>query len=461
MFGKKTSVDERLDATHRSEVIRIAWPVLLELLLASLFSMVDMMMLGNVSNKLMANQSVAAVGIVNQPLFIGISLVQSVNVGCTALVSRYIGAGEEYRIEDTLKHVLLISLLGLALPYFFLVQYFKDPIMAFLGAEPEVVAIGGDYYKILMTGFLFQAMNFSLTAALRGAGETKVPMKVNITANLLNVFGNAVLIFGLFGFPAMGITGAGISTALSNVLAFLMMYGYVLAGKSRVKLSFKRFSLQGNILSNLVKIGIPASMEQFVLRAGIMLFAKIVAGLGTAIFAAHSIALSILGLSFNPGMAFGISASALVGRALGEEDPELAASYGREARKLGSVVASLIGLVFFVFAPQLVSLYNKDPVVIKNAAIALRLIAVIQPIQSSQLILSGALRGAGDTISTFVATMISILFIRVSLAYLFVTQLGYGITGAWAAVLVDQFVRWYIIKVRFDRGRWKAFRLHA
>lgn len=460
MFGKKPPVDERLDSTHRSEVIKIAWPVLLELVLASLFSMVDMMMLGNMANKEVATQAVAAVGIVNQPLFIGISLVQSVNVGCTALVARYIGAGEEYRIEDTLKHVLLISFIGLAIPYYLLVQNFRDPLMSFLGAEKDVVILGGGYFRILLTGFLFQSLNFSLTAALRGAGETKVPMKVNIIANFLNVFGNAILIYGLFGFPAMGITGAGISTALSNALATLMMYSYVLDGKSKVKLTLKKFSLQNSVISNLVKIGVPASMEQFVLRAGIMLFAKIVAGLGTAVFAAHSIAISILGLSFNPGMAFGIAASALVGRALGEEDPELAASYGREARKLGSVIATSVGVVFFIFAPQLVSLYNRDPVVVKNATIALRIIAVMQPLQSSQLVLAGALRGAGDTISTFIATLISLLIIRVSFAHVFVNVLGYGIAGAWSAVVIDQIARWYVVKRRFDRGGWKELRLH-
>lgn len=461
MFGKKPSLDASTHAIHRKEVIKIAWPVLVELVLASLFSMVDMMMLGNIPSRIIANQSVAAVGIVNQPLFIGISLVQSVNVGCTALVSRYVGSGEEHKIEDTLKHVLLISFIGLAIPYFILMQIFRDPIMTFLGAEPAVLALGGSYFRILISGFLFQALNFSLTAALRGAGETKVPMKVNIFANLLNVFGNAILIFGLLGFPALGITGAAISTALSNLLAFILMYSYVIAGKSKVKLSLGRFTLQTSVFLNLARIGVPASMEQFVLRVGIMLFTKIVAGLGTAIFAAHQIAISILGLSFNPGMAFGIAASALVGRALGEEDAELAASYANDARKLGSRVAGVVGILLFVFAPQLVSLYNKDPLVIKNASIALRIIAAIQPIQSSQLILAGALRGAGDTFSTFLATLISLLVIRVSLAYLFVHVLFYGIAGAWAAVVVDQFIRWMIVRTRFKRGRWKTLTFHS
>lgn len=461
MFGKKKPPDERLFSGHRKEVMIIAWPVLLELMLSSLFSMVDMMMLGNIPDTLVATQSVAAVGITNQPLFIGISLVQSVNVGCTALVARYVGAGEEYRIEDTLKHVLMISFLGLAIPYFLLVQRYRVNIMTFLGTEPEVIALGAGYFKVLLSGFLFQSLNFSLTAALRGAGETKVPMKVNIIANFLNVIGNAILIFGLFGFPAMGITGAGISTALSNVLATIMMYGYVMSGRSQVKLSFKPFKFQRSVVANLVKIGVPASAEQFVLRVGLLFFARIVAGLGTAVYAAHAIAISIMGLSFNPGMAFGISASALVGRALGEEDPDLAEKYGVEARKIGSVIATSVGVLLFVFAPQLVSLYNKDPVVIANASLALRIVAVMQPLQSTQLILSGALRGAGDTISTFVATLISLLFIRVFFANLFVNVMGYGIGGAWMAVAIDQVVRSSVITRRFNRGGWKELELHS
>lgn len=146
---------------------------------------------------------------------------------------------------------------------------------------------------------------------------------------------------------------------------------------------------------------------------------------------------------------------------MGEEDPDLAESYGKEAKKLGAIIASTVGLIFFIFAPRLVSLYNKDPVVVQNAALALRIIGVMQPLQSSQLVLAGALRGAGDTVSTFIATLISLLIIRVSFAHLFVNVLGYGIAGAWSAVVIDQFVRWVVVRRRFDRGKWKELKLHA
>ncbi|MDD4462389.1 MAG: MATE family efflux transporter, partial [Eubacteriales bacterium] len=141
--------------TERQRVIQIAWPVLVELLLSSLFSMIDMMMLGNIPIKELANQSVAAVGIVNQPLFIGISLVQSLNVGGTAIIARYMGSGQRSRIESVLKHVLLLSFVGLAIPFFILFMFLAPNIMQLLGAEPGVIRVGAPYFRIILIGFLF------------------------------------------------------------------------------------------------------------------------------------------------------------------------------------------------------------------------------------------------------------------------------------------------------------------
>ena len=442
------------------KVVQIAWPVLIEVLLSSLFGMVDMMMLGNIPGRELANQSVAAVGIVNQPLYVGIALVQALNVGGTAIIARYLGAQKQQDIEQVLKHVILISFAGLTIPTFLVCQLFAPQIMGLLGAQAEVISIGSPYFRIIMTGFLFSSVNFSLNAALRGAGETRSPMRINLVANFFNVIGNAVLIYGLFGFPALGITGAGLSTAASNILAFILLLVHITSGKSQIRISLRnKFRFSKQTIGNLIRIGVPASGEQLVMRVGIMIFVRIVAGLGTTVFAAHQIALSVLALSFNPGMAFGIAAASLVGFSLGKGSPDMAEKYSRSARRMGSVISTSIAIAFFVFAPQLASLFNKDPEVIRNAVLALRIIALIQPFQSSQLILAGAMRGAGDTLWTMIATIVSVLIIRIGLGILFVDMLGWGITGAWSAVLADQLIRWAIIYIRFNSGKWKHIKI--
>lgn len=443
-----------------AEVLRIAWPVLTELLLGSLFGMVDMIMLGRMSDNALAAASVAAVGMTNQPLFIGISLVQALNVGGTAMIARYFGANQNEKIETTLKHVMLLSMLVLAIPLSLLGLVFTDSIMTLMGAQADTLQVGRIYFKIIMISFIFQSFNMAISAALRGIGETKVPMTINLRCNFLNVFGNAVLIYGLLGFPRLGITGAGISTALSNAIACILIFGYILKGKSVVKFSInKPFKMNKRILYNLFRIGVPASFEQLLLRIGVFLFARIVAELGTVIYAAHQIALNIMSLSFQPGQAFGIAASSLVGISLGSNELNMAEEYAKRTRKFGSIVSTFMGIIFFFFGPQLVGLYSGDPIIIQNSSVALKIMAVVQPFQSSQFILAGALRGAGDTFWPLVATFFGVLLIRVILAYIFVNIMGYGLAGAWMALLVDQFVRWIFVYFRFRTGKWKYIKI--
>lgn len=444
----------------RKDVINIAWPVLVELLLGSLFGMIDMMMLGRISDNSVAAASVAAVGITNQPLFIGLSLVQALNVGGTAMVARYLGAQEDEKIEITLKHVLMLSMLMLAIPLSILGIIYTDSIMKFMGAKNDTLEAGRIYFKIIMVGFIFQSLNMSISAALRGVGETKIPMKINLKVNFLNVIGNALLIYGLFGFPKLGVTGAGLSTALSNAVASILLFRYLTKGKSIIPFNIRKsFKFDKNVIYNLVKIGVPASLEQMALRVGVLLFVKIVAGLGTVIYASHQISLNILSLSFQPGQAFGIAASSLVGKSLGAGKLPQAEEYAKETRRIGSMISSFMAIMLFFFGAQIAKLYSNDPRIIENASMVLKIIALVQPFQSSQLILAGGLRGAGDTFWPLIATFFGVVVVRVVLANYFVNVLAYGLVGAWMAMFIDQFVRWMFVYMRFRTGQWKYIKI--
>ena len=441
-------------------VMRIAWPVLIELVLGSLFGMIDLMMLGRQADHGISAASVAAVGVSNQLLFIGFSLVQALNVGGTAMVARYFGADERERMGPVLKHVLALNLLLLTLPFIVVMQVFANPLFRFMGASEAVIDVGSTYYRILIVGFFFQSANLSFSAALRGMGETRVPMRINLIANFANVFGNAALIYGLGPFPALGATGAAISTALSQVFAFAMMLrAFARPGHDLRLFDGRGFRPDRQLIGNLLRIGLPASGEQLVLRVGLLSFSRIVISLGDVVFAAHQSALSLLGLTFNPGAAFGIAASAITGQALGARDPVAARRRNRAATRLGFIISGIMAAIFLLFAPQLLALYTSNPEVIRHGAMALRIIALIQPFQTMQLILSGALRGAGDTFGPFLATAVSLLLLRTSLAYVFVLVFDWGLSGAWMAVFADQLVRWGIIFLRYRRGRWVRVRI--
>ena len=440
----------------RDEIVKIAGPVFIELLMGTLFGMVDMMMLGRSGDNATTAASIAAVGVTNQLIFLGLSLVQSLNIGGTSMVARYMGAKREDKIETVVKHVMIITQVLLVIPILIIGLGFTDVSMKFFGAQADTLLIGRGYFRVVALGFIFQAFNFSIFAALRGSGDTKTPMKINIKVNLLNVVGNAVLIYGLFGFPRLGVLGAGISTTISQVVASFMLIKVILNQENivHVKLNNK-FKFDKDIIYNLIKIGLPASMEQIAMRTGMLVFTKIIASLGTVAYATHQICISILNLSFTPGQSFGISASTLTGRSLGEKEPEKAEQYIKSCGKIGSLIASSMAILFFFFGTFIAGLYTDNQEVVLEAGKILKLMAFIQPFQSSQLIIAGGLRGAGDTVWTLVSTFIGILVIRIILSYLFVINMGMGLMGAWLAVLIDQAIRWMLILYRLRTNKWK------
>lgn len=445
---------------YRKETLRLTLPVFLELLISSLFGMVDMMMVGNSGPSHITTPSIAATGITNQLMFIGIALAQAMSAGGTAMISRYTGAREEEKIPKVLKHMMLLMLLMISIPFLIISQWRAEKIMAFIGAERDTIAIGLSYFRIVTLGFLFQSLNLGLFAAMRGSGDTRTPMIINIAVNLLNVLGNYILIFGKLGLKPRGLTGAGISTSLSQLVAFMVLL--VLLSKKKHKVRFdldQGFKFDKNIGDNLIKVGGPAALEQVGFRLGVVFFIKIVSSLGTTAYATHQIASNIISLSFAPGQAFGIAASTLVGRSLGEKKVHKAENFIVESKRLALIASVFFGLIFYFFGKNLVALYTEDPNIIEMSENVMKIIALIQPFQGLTFAISGGLRGAGDTVSTLIVTIIGVFIIRISLAQIFIKNLGLGVSGAWLAMLFDQLVRWLGINIRYKTGKWKNIKL--
>lgn len=445
---------------YSKETIKLTIPVFLELLISSLFGMVDMMMVGNSGPSHITTPAIAAIGITNQMILIGIAVAQAIGSAGTAIISRYCGANRTERVPSVVKHLILMMIIFLMVPFTAITQLVPERIMKFIGAEQETITIGLNYFKIATLGFIFQAFNLGIFASIRGAGDTRTPMIINITVNLLNVFGNYILIFGKLGLPSLGVTGAAISTSISHIVAFVILLIVLLNKSNIVRLDLsKRFKFSKATVQNLFKIGGPAAVEQLAFRIGVVFFIKIIAGLGTVVYATHQIASNIVSLSFAPGQAFGIAASTLVGRSLGEERTDKAETYIKESNRLALLSSTLFVLIFYFFGPTLTGFYTDDPSVIEESINVMKIIAIIQPFQSSAFAISGGLRGAGDTVSTLIVTMFGVIVIRLTLAYILINIVGLGLVGAWLAMLFDQIVRWIGISIRYRTGKWKEIQL--
>jgi len=244
-------------------VWQLAWPAMVELLLSTLFSMVDMIMVGRISY-----QALTAVGLTNHPTMLALAVFQALNVGSTALVARFIGSGDIKNAKATVRQsMVLVTILGIVVS---IAGYLLSPaIITFMRAEPDVYPMSVTYLQIVSLGWLFTTISLNVGAILRGSGDTMTPMRYNLLSNLLNVVGNYVLIFGKFGFPAMGVAGAALSTTLCRGVAAFLALRAIFNKNRNIGVSLKDdYRIDKNLLERLISIGLPSAMEQFLLRLG-------------------------------------------------------------------------------------------------------------------------------------------------------------------------------------------------
>jgi len=460
---KKLPADVKSKELYR-DIIRIAWPSFVELLLTQLTSMVDLMMVGSMGGKAhpeIGTQALAAVGLTTQPKFLLMAAFVAMNTGVTALVARNKGTNDSKQANLVVRQGLLftfcatiiLSILGFI---------FAKPMVIFMGSTEAIVTKWAtQYLQIQMIGFLSFALTSTVTASLRAVGDSKTCMIYNLIANVVNVIFNWLLIYGNLGFPELGVAGASLATVLGQVVAFIIAFIVIIRGNGFLKLEFKLgFKPDKVVLGNMVNIGLPAMVEQLLMRAGMIIFAKTVASLGTTAYATHQVCMNIQALSFMTGQAFAVSATTMMGQSLGKRRTDMAQAYCSRTRKVGLVFSLILAAVFILFGAEIVGLYNSDPEIIRIGGQIMLFVAFLQPFQSSQFIIAGGLRGAGDTKATAIFTFITVLLVRPIVAIVLV-HFGLGLYGAWAAMATDQILRSALVLYRYNSGKWKLIKLKS
>lgn len=433
------------------KVLTIAWPALVELTLVQLCSVVDTMMVGK-----LGSSALASVGYCTQPKFLLLAAFIALSSGSTALIARFKGAEEKENANIALTQSIILSFI-LSVILSFVGFIFSKDMIIFMGAESEkTIADATAYMQIQMLGFVFNAITLSITAGLRGIGKTKVSMYYNLAANIFNVLFNYLLIYGKFGFPKMGVAGASLATVIGQTLAFIMAVVIILDKRAYLHIKIKNlFKIDLVMWKRILNIGIPAMFEQVSLRIGLIIYTLTVTSLGEALYATHQIGINVMSISFMNGQAFGIAAASLLGQSMGMKRIDKGEAYTFECRKLGMIVSLTLSCVFIFFREPIVGLFTTEEFIIQEGSKILIILAINQPIQAGQLIISGALRGAGDTKVVAVATLIGMLLIRPLCSIIAVKVLGLSLAGAWAAVIIDQIVRSIITYVRFAGGKWQ------
>ena len=431
--------------------LAIAVPAIIESFFVAFAGLVDSLMVSSLG----AN-AVAAVGLTTQPKFLGLSVFIAINVSVSALVARRFG---EKRREDanSILFTTFIMILALAAVLSTALVIFAPQIMTLCGSLPETHDSAVTYYRIIMGGMVFNCIQMGINSAQRGAGNTKITMRTNITSNTINIIFNYLLINGHFGFPALGIAGAAYATVLGTVVAAVMSIISISKPGSFLNILFiikKKIRPTLSALKSLVRVGYSVFFEQMLMRVGFMATAIMAAGQGTAAMAAHQVGMNIMSLSFSFGDGLQSAAVALIGRRLGENKPDKAKEYGSACQMIGGLISIVLAVIYFFGAGLLMRMFFKEPEIVDIGISIMHIIIVVVLFQIRQVIYMGCLRGAGDTLYTALASTVSVTIIRTAVSYLFGYTFGLGIAGIWMGVVGDQVARYIFATIRFKAGKW-------
>lgn len=443
----------------RREVLRLiaalAWPSIVEQVLTTAVNYVDTAMVGSLGAA--ASAAVGATMTVNWMLN---GIVSSLAIGFLAYIAQSIGAGKPDLAKKASAQSVSIAIIGgLAVTAFALPLAGRIPV--WMQADPAIQHDAAVYFFILYIPMIFRSAILIFGTVLRAAGDTRTPMRVNVTANIINVILNFFFIYEtrtLFGIivpgAGLGVMGAAIASSIAFVYGGIAMTRalYKSPAVSPAGLSYKP---DMGILKPCFKIAFPACLQRLATSTGYVAFSAMINNLGEISTAAHSIANTAESAFYIPGWGMQTAASTLIGNAYGEKNRAKLKALSRMLLILEFIIMTISGAVLFIGAGTLMHLFTSDEAVISMGSTVLKMVAVSEPIYGIAIIIEGIFNGIGDTMDKFIFNVIGMWGVRILGTYIFVSRMGYGLTAAWACMIAHNVALGIMLSIKYIFGKWK------
>ncbi|MBK4727305.1 EmmdR/YeeO family multidrug/toxin efflux MATE transporter [Pantoea agglomerans] len=406
----------------------------------------------------LGKEAMAGVGLADSFNIVVISFFAAIDLGTTVVVAFSLGKLNRERAVAAARQSLIIMtifavLLALA------IEFVGPQIIDLIAgkAEPEVKALALSYLQVTAWSYPAAAIALIGCGALRGAGNTKIPMLINGGMNILNIIISSVLIYGCFSWHGLGFVGAGLGLTISRYIGaaaviYVLVIGFVPALKISLRSYFTRLNM--NILREVLGIGVPASIESVLFNGGKLLTQIFVAGMGTDVIAGNFIAFSIVSLINLPGNALGSASTIIVGTRLGRGQLGQPERLLRFIFGLSSIGLCLLALLTVPFAGLLAQFYTQDPEVIHVVKMLVWLNAAFMPFWAASWVLPAGLKGARDARYTMWVSLLSMWGGRIVAGYLLGIVLGFGVVGIWLGMVLDWMIRGWFFYHRMNSGRW-------
>ncbi len=430
-------------------IIHLAGPMLLGAVLSNFQSLIDLYWVGRLGSHAVAG--IAFGGTIFMMLF---PVLMGMATGALALISRAIGAGDSEEANLVAGQSVVLSLaFGLIAGA---IGWLLTPVACeLMSAPPEVKEVAVSYLRIIFAGNFTICVLVVANSVLQGAGNTVIPTCAMALANVINIILDPILIFGLFGLPAMGIRGAAVATVTSQAIAAGIVMILMSRGIAGIRLRRRHYLPAFSIWWRLTRVGTPGTGQMLSRSLMSLVLMRVVAVGGSAAIAAYGIGLRFHMIALMPAFSLAGAAATLVGQNLGAKRPERAARAAWMATGMAAVMLGFSAVILVSGAPWMVSFFDKSDSVLAIGVSYLRIVSPFYVFAAMAIVLGRALMGAGDTMSSMVLTLIPLWGLQVPLALLLPRYTVIPTDGVWYAVAISVSVHGFMVAAWFMRGKWK------
>jgi putative MATE family efflux protein len=430
-------------------ILLLAIPMVLEMVLESLFAVVDVFWVGRVG----AN-AVATVGLTESLMLLIFSIGMGLSLSTTAMVARRIGEKDP---EDAAVAGVQAIVLGLTVSLLLGVPalIFAPNLLRLMGATPAIVATGSGYARIALGGSGVVVMLFLNNAIFRGAGDAAIAMRLLWVSNIINLILDPCLIFGVGPFPRLGVTGAALATFTGRGIGVLYQFYRLLRGTERIRVLRRQIRVNLQVIWRLFRLSLTGIVQFLIAQTSWIGLVKIISTFGADALAAYTIAIRIVIFVILPSWGLSNAAATLVGQNLGAKQPERAETSVWRTGFYNMLFLGSVGVAFILLAPQVIHLFTQDPAVAPLAVAALRIVSTGNIGFAYGMVMLQAFNGAGDTVTPTIVNFFGFWLFEIPLAYWLAMRQGLHASGVyWSIVIAEGAVAVASILL-FRQGKWK------